>query len=284
LPVYLRGGLLSLCNTGPLAVKRQIVCIHDVNTRLAPNSYSLTFRMAYRLLEPGLGRTARQITTVSRFSELMLRQFNVTRTKDVAVIHDGHEHVFEWDAGRSSIREPDLALPYVLVVGSKAPHKNLAIVYSFATDLAAKGIHIFVTGGENLNVFARDQGAQPPPNVRHLGRVNDDDLAFLYGHALCLAFPSKTEGFGLPTVEAMALGCPVISSDVASLPEVCGDAALYAMPDDAASWVDAVGRIADDPILRENLSKGGRERAKTFSWKKGAEKYLELMYQIDSSS
>jgi glycosyltransferase involved in cell wall biosynthesis len=284
LPAYVRGGLLSLCNTGPLAVKQQIVCIHDVNTRLAPESYSFMFRSAYRLLEPALGRRARKITTVSRFSKQMLRQFDITPAKEVAVIYDGHEHVFEWDPRQSAIREADLLLPYVLVVGSKAPHKNLAIIYSIATDLAARGIHVFMTGGENINVFAQNQKAQSPSNVRHLGRVSDNDLAFLYRRALCLAFPSKTEGFGLPAVEAMALGCPLVSSNAASLPEVCGEAAVYATPGDAVGWLAAIGKIADEPMLREKLANAGRERVKGFSWKKGAEKYLELMCEIDSRS
>ena len=122
---------------------------------------------------------------------------------------------------------------------------------------------------------------QLPPNVRHLGRVNDDDLAYLYRQALCLVFPSKTEGFGLPVLEAMALGCPVISSDAASLPEVCGEAALYASPDDAAAWLAAIGRLAAEPMLRENLAGAGPKRSKAFSWRQGAEKYLELMFAVD---
>ena len=175
----------------------------------------------------------------------------------------------------------DLPLPFVLLVGSKAPHKNVGLIFSIAAELAAKGLHVLVTGGEDANVYARHYDGPPPPNVRHLGRVNDDDLAFLYKHALCLVFPSKAEGFGLPVLEAMALGCPVISSDAGSLPEVCGEAALYASPCDAAAWLAAVGRIAAEPTLRERLASAGSKRAKAFSWRVGAEKYLELMFSFD---
>jgi glycosyltransferase involved in cell wall biosynthesis len=130
-------------------------------------------------------------------------------------------------------------------------------------------------------VYARQHSDPLPANVKHLGRVSDDDLAYLYRQALCLVFPSKTEGFGLPVLEAMALGCPVISSDAASLPEVCGEAALYGSPDDAAAWLAAIGRMASEPLLRKRLADAGPKRAKTFSWREGAKKYLELMIALD---
>jgi glycosyltransferase involved in cell wall biosynthesis len=111
--------------------------------------------------------------------------------------------------------------------------------------------------------------------------VSDDDLAFLYRTALCLAFPSKTEGFGLPALEAMALGCPVVSSDAASLPEVCGDSALYASPADATNWLNALLTLHRDEALRRHMADEGRKRAMSFSWRTSAEKYLALMSRID---
>jgi glycosyltransferase involved in cell wall biosynthesis len=282
LPLYLRGGLLSLCNTGPLIAKKHIVCIHDVNTRLAPESYSTAFRAAYRLLEPALALRARRIVTVSDFSRKTMVRFGISTADQIDVIYDGHEHALGWNPDRSSLDAADLPLPYVLLVGSKAPHKNVEIIFSIAADLANRGIHVLVTGGNNANVYAREQ-ASLPANVMHLGRVNDDDLACLYRHALCLVFPSKTEGFGLPAVEAMALGCPVISTDAASLPEVCGEAVLYAPPDNAAAWLRAIDQVAGQKMLRKRLAEDGRKRSKLFSWRDGAEKYLGLMYAIDQA-
>ena len=281
LPGYVRGGLLSLCNTGPLALKRQIVCIHDLNSRITPDSYGLMFRAVYRVLVPVLGRRAAQIVTVSRFSQKTIGQFGVRPADEIEVIHDGYEHVLKWDADRSPLNGADLPRPFVLLVGSKAPHKNAAIIYSIAADLAERGIYILATGGEDAKVYASEHSGQLPTNVRHLGRVNDDDLSFLYQRALCLVFPSRTEGFGLPVLEAMALGCPVVSSDAASLPEVCGEAVLYASPDEAAAWLAAVGRLAAEPMLGENLAGAGQKRSKAFSWRQGAEKYLELMFAVD---
>jgi glycosyltransferase involved in cell wall biosynthesis len=280
-PGYVRGGLLSLCNTGPIALKRQIVCIHDLNSRITPESYGLVFRAVYRVLVPALGRRAAQIVTVSRFSQQTIGRFNIKPADEITVIHDGYEHVLVWNPDRSALVGADLPNPFVLLVGSKASHKNVAIIYTIAAELAGRGISLVVAGGEDATVYARQHSNQLPPNVKHLGRVNDDDLAYLYRQALCLVFPSKIEGFGLPVLEAMALGCPVISSDAASLPEVCGEAALYASPDDAAAWLAAIGRLAAEPMLRKNLAGAGRKRSKAFSWRQGAEKYLELMFAVD---
>ena len=281
LPGYIRGGLLSLCNTGPLILSRQIVCIHDLNSRITPESYGLMFRAVYRVLVPALGHRAAQIVTVSRFSQKIIERFDIKPADEIEVIHDGYEHVLGWNPDHSRLTSADLPSPFVLLVGSKAPHKNVAIIHSIAVELAARDIYVVVAGGEDASVYARQNSGPLPPNVRHLGRVNDDDLAYLYRHALCLVFPSRTEGFGLPVLEAMALGCPVISSDAASLPEVCGEAALYASPDDAAAWLAAIGRMASEPLLRERLAAAGPKRAKTFSWREGAKKYLELMIALD---
>ena len=119
-------------------------------------------------------------------------------------------------------------------------------------------------------MYASERNGQLSSNVKHLGGVADDDLAFLYRHALCLLFPSRTEGFGLPVLEAVALGCPVISSDAASLPEVCGNAVLYAGVDDTAAWLAAINRIVAEPMLRTKLADAGRARSKAFSWRQGA--------------
>jgi hypothetical protein len=120
LPRHLGGaGLLSLCNTGPVLVKKQIVCIHDANTQLVPESYGFVFRTAYGVLQPALGRRAAGVVTVSHFSQNMLALLGIAPAAKISVIYDGHEHVLRWNAGRSSLNVPR---PFVLLVGSKALH------------------------------------------------------------------------------------------------------------------------------------------------------------------
>jgi glycosyltransferase involved in cell wall biosynthesis len=282
LPSRLEGrGLLSLCNSGPLSVRRQIVCIHDVNTRAFPASYSRAFRVLYRVLHPLLGRVARGIATVSHYSAGQLASYGIAHPSRITVAGNGHEHVLRWNAGCGSPLPPSLAQRTILVVGSPAPHKNIGLVLSLAPKLEAAGLHIAVAGMRDGRVFRTGAAAPAANNVHWLGRLDDDALAGLMRCSLCLAFPSLAEGFGLPALEAMALGCPVVSSNSASLPEVCGEAALYASPHEPDAWLRQFLRLRDDGKLRQDLVARGLVRARHYSWRRTAEVYLEAMARID---
>jgi glycosyltransferase involved in cell wall biosynthesis len=113
--------------------------------------------------------------------------------------------------------------------------------------------------------------------LRELGYVSDEELALLYANALALVYPSAFEGFGLPPLEAMSLGCPVITTQGTSLPEVCGDAVLYVSPDGGTDLAAALERIETSPELRAELSRRGRERALLFRWSRTAQTYLECV-------
>ncbi len=271
--------LLNLCNTAPLAIQRQIVCMHDTNVFDAPASYSFAFRAAYRALLPILARRAMKITSVSQFSARRLAQHIGVDSRLVEVIYNGHEHVFRWNASASKLGGRLLGLrPFVLLLGSRAQHKNAAFILRQADALDVLGIDLVVAGG-SADIFAHMKVVEAP-NIHQLGFVTDDDLAWLYGHALCLAFPSRSEGFGLPLVEAMALGCPIVSSNQSCMPEICGDATLLADPDDAPAWQAHFRNLLTSADLRADLAARGRERAKIFSWHRAADTYLDLLAHI----
>lgn len=279
LPIAARGQrLLNLCNMAPVIKSEQIVCIHDTNVLSSPDSYTRGFRAAYRSLQPLFARRAVRIATVSHASARQIARYLPISLPQIVVLPNGHEHALLWSSDRASL-PPELPVhggdrPFVLAIGSGARHKNMSLLIDIAPSLAASGINIVIAGG---NEIGERSAARLPANVHMCGRVSDDDLAYLLDHALCLAFPSLTEGFGLPIVEAMARGCPVVSSDCASMPEVCGAAALMASPLDPAQWVKHIETLAMSPQLQVDLAGRGREQCKKFSWHDSAEGYLELL-------
>jgi glycosyltransferase involved in cell wall biosynthesis len=277
LPFATQGVLLSLCNIGPLSIAKQIVCVHDLNVFMTPESYSRAFRFYYRLMLPLVAKHAARIVTVSQFSARMLAGFGLCKPEKLTVIPNGHEHVRRWRPSLSRYARADANhRPFVFMLGSIAGHKNVGILFAIAEQLDTLGMDIFVAGASGKSFSTLDPGPVPR-NVRMLGFVTDDDLAALYQNALCFAFPSLTEGFGLPALEALALGCPVIASNAASLPEVCGDAALYADPASPLDWLCQIKRLRDEPDLAHMLRGNGFRQAKRFSWAKSAELYLELV-------
>lgn len=282
LPARWRGRLLNLCNTAPAARADQIVCVHDANVLVSPESYGRVFRRVYGALQPMLARRSARITTVSHAAARQIARHLPVKVGDIAVLPNGHEHALAWDP---SLAEAAPALVetirgaanrrYVLALGSRAQHKNLALLATLAPALSELGIDIVVAGGGG-GVFA-PEALRQAPNMHVIGRVSDHDIAYLMDHALGLVFPSWTEGFGLPIVEAMARGCPVVSSDRASMPEVCGDAALLASPEDPQAWIAQLSALAGSAALREDLAGRGRERVRAFSWARTAGGYLELL-------
>jgi glycosyltransferase involved in cell wall biosynthesis len=281
LPRHAGGGLVSLCNTGPLAARKHIVCIHDLNTRSFPSSYSMRFRALYRMLQPALGRCAARIATVSQFSANEIARYSVCPLDRIIVIPNGHEHTNRWTPHHSAATRAAAGPNTIVIVGSAAPHKNVRLILDLARRLEGAGLRIAVAGLGDSRVFATDAAAPRAQNVAWLGRLSDSELAAMLGDCLCLGFPSFAEGFGLPPLEAMALGCPVIASDRASLPEVCGEAALYASPNDPDAWLAQFVRLSQDRELRARMIKLGRARASTFRWAGSAEFYLQAMAHAD---
>jgi glycosyltransferase involved in cell wall biosynthesis len=283
LPLYAKGGILNLGNFGPLLGAKQIVCIHDANTFIEPDSYSRLFGVTYRTLLPLVGRHASRVATVSRFSADALVRYGVCSLEKIFLAPNGCEHALRWDANRA--KHPliqTLKRPYIMLLASSAKHKNLGVILRQAQGLDEAGIDIVLIGGED-NIFAADRLPVSHPNIYRAGYVSDDDLAGFYQNALCLVFPSKTEGFGIPPLEAMARGCPVISSNAASLTEVGGDVVVYVDPEHSDAWREAIIGLASNDALRSLMIERGRRRALMFSWKNSASCYLEEMLRLSSS-
>jgi glycosyltransferase involved in cell wall biosynthesis len=168
---------------------------------------------------------------------------------------------------------------YILTVGTLQPRKNLAAALAALERLVAQGTEhtLVIAGGRGWRDNALIERIERSPartRVHLVGRVGDDELVHLYRGAACFVFPSRFEGFGLPPLEAMACGTPVIASNRTSLPEVVGGAGILVDPDDHEGWTQALARVLSDDAVRADLSARGRERAARFSWARCADETL----------
>ncbi|MES2354984.1 MAG: glycosyltransferase family 1 protein [Pseudomonadota bacterium] len=271
LPWLARNSLLvNLCNTAPIAKVNQVVTIHDAAVRAVPEAYSRMFRAWYRLLLPCIARMSKRVLTVSQFSKSELVGWLPLSEQKCVVISEGKEHIESVKSDNGVLTRFGLTeKPFVLAVSSLSPNKNFRAIVEALQWLGDAQFDLVIAGGTNPRIFAGN--AQSLPNfVKHVGYVSDGELKALYEHASCFVYPSLYEGFGLPPLEAMACGCPVIVSNRASLPEVCGDAALYCDARDPRSIADQIVRLMGDSELRANLRQRGLERASGFSWKRCA--------------
>jgi glycosyltransferase involved in cell wall biosynthesis len=272
--------LIGFGNTGPLAHRRQIVTLHDAGIYAVPEAYSRTFRSWYRLLYAVLGRRALKVLTVSRFSAMELSLYTGLRRSKFAVVPNAADHFLTLTPAPDALQRFDLQPgTYVFAIGSAARHKNLAMLAEALSHVPAPALQLVTVGHRDARMFGKVATVEGA-GVRELGAVSDADLKALYQNALCLVFPSTYEGFGLPPLEAMAAGCPVIVSQAASLPEVCGEAALYCDPASPQDIAAKIARLRSDPDLRDELIRLGRERVGQFGWERNAERLLQVLEEV----
>jgi GT2 family glycosyltransferase/glycosyltransferase involved in cell wall biosynthesis len=268
LPVGARRAEVLYCpaNLAPAASRRTVVVIHDLAPLRHPGWYSRTFTSYQRRLLPLLARRARRVITPSEFSRQELADGLGLDPARVSVVPNGVDERFTPSADPGPVRHAlGLEDPYVLVVGTRIARKNFAALAQAGRKLRELGIELVAAGSGRA--YMRP-GLTPP--MRSLGYVEESHLPGLYAGALALAMPSLYEGFGLPVLEAMASGVPVVAADRSALPETCGGAALLVDPDDGAALADALAGAATDEALRDGLVQAGLERAAGFSWTRSA--------------
>jgi glycosyltransferase involved in cell wall biosynthesis len=269
LPLAARGArlILSPANTAPLASMRNVVYVHDLAPLREPAWFGRAYGAWHRFSLRRLATRAVLLLVPSEFVAGELHELLGVEPGRVRVVPPGLGAELSPGAGP---RPAGLDRPYALAVGTEGARKNLALLDRVAGRLDEAGLDTVIAGSDRsyLRTAATPAGANGTA-ARRLGYVPESALPALYAHAEVLAMPSLYEGFGLPCIEAMASGTPVVAADRAALPEACGGAALLVDPDDpdafATALLDAAGPA------RERLVAAGRERAAAFSWGRSAE-------------
>lgn len=272
--------ILNLCNVGPVAAANAITMIHDVQVHSSPQSYSAGFRFWYHLVQPVLAQRNRAILTVSEFSRQSIARVGLCPLDKIHVVHNGVDHILRHAAdGRVLARARVGMRPYVLALSNTQKHKNLEVLLRAFADPQMAGLDLVLFGSATAGDFAA-LGLTVPDNVRFAGRVDDGELRALMEGAVALAFPSTTEGFGLPPLEAMLLGCPAVVAPCGALPEVCGQGSLYAAPHDPAAWRAQLLMLASDAGVRAHWSDMGRKQAARFTWRAASLRLAEVLQAV----
>ena len=269
-------------NTAPmvslLGSQRVVVTVHDLSYRYFPSAYSRTFRMLYGIVVPMVLRHADAVITVSHSERTaIVRHYPVVSPRLYAIQNGGLAAGLELITPSSN----NGARGYVLYVGSHSKRKNFPGVLETAGRLARKRGYNFVFVGSSAGGIYESALTIPDDIRSHLTFVGQiDDTAALvryYSNAACLLFPSHYESSGLPPIEAMACGCPVIVSDIPALRERCGDAAVYCNPADVGSITAAVERVMDDSPLQLALKQLGHRKAQQYTWERCAVETLKVL-------
>lgn len=261
---------------------KKVITIHDLLPLRYPGHYPKQ-RYYFRFILPMVMRQCNAIICDSAATrDDVIRLFGqqhcsmtvVPAGFNAALFHPG-------GAGEVPVETPT---PYFMFVGDMRPYKNVARALRAFAGISESNVKFVIVGNvhtrDSVPLFSLVEELGIQDRVVFTGYVSDEEVASFYRGATALVFPSLWEGFGLPPLEAMASGCPVITSNVASLPEVCGDAVQYVDPTSVESIRDAMERIIREPALREDLQGRGLERAKLFSWDRTAREVWQVLESV----
>lgn len=257
---------------------RTLLTVHDLSFIRAPDAAPPRLRAYLGRVVPRSVEQADHVLADSEATRQDLIDLYGTPDEKVSVVYSGVDARFGPVEDAGAIRAVRAAYgigdgPFIFSVGTVQPRKNYARLAEALHRLDRPDLSLVIAGGEGWledDLYARIDALGLGERVRFIGFAADDDLPALYSAACVFAFPSLYEGFGLPPLEAMACGTPVVASNVSSVPEVVGEAGLLVDPLDVDALADALARALDDEALRADLIEKGRERAAEFTWERAA--------------
>lgn len=279
LPLYVKNSLLiNLCGPAPIFKSNQIVMIHDAAIYTNSDNFSKTFLVWYKLMFKFLKTFSKKIITVSQFSKNELIKYLKIREDKISIAYLGMEHIIHREVDNSILDRFNLVnKKYLLAVSSKSPNKNFKAIVESLEYLNSKKFEIVIVGTQNNNVF-QSKSEVNIDKVIFTGYISDEELKSLYENAACFVYPSFYEGFGLPPIEAMTCGCPVVVSYTSSLKEVCGENAVYCNPYDSKDIANKINSVLESNSIAE-MKENNYAHSQNYSWKKTAN---ELLKHIDT--
>ncbi|MDO4190519.1 MAG: glycosyltransferase family 1 protein [Bacteroidales bacterium] len=265
--------LLNLTGLSPIVYSNSITTIHDLSFLENPHWFSFAYRCWYRLMTPISAKRAHHIFTVSEFSKQEIERRLHIKSEKITVVYNAVSEKIEPQTTNNHTGEK-----YLLAVSSIEPRKNLLRLLQAFKKVEDSQLRLYVVGAKH-KVFAEVNTKQiDNDRVVFTGYLTPEQLYAYYANACVFAYPSLYEGFGIPVLEAMHFGCPVLASDIPPLHEVANDSALYCNPYDVDDIAEKLNRLMSDETLRQQLSAKGKARSALFSWQKSA----HLMYQVIS--
>ncbi len=255
----------------------QVVSIHDVNFLAAPGTYDRAYATYARIQFKRSVRRAAVITTLSEHSRNEIIHYLDADPARVEVVYPG------LDAAHPTSSSAPLSRPYALYVGATDPHKDVPTAINAWRELLDTDLDLAIVGQpgrdhERVTAMALAHDGR----VHVVGRVSQSELEAWYDHATVFVFPSRTEGFGFPPLEAMKRGVPVVAARSASLPEILGEAALYHEVGSAGEIAAQVRRVVGDSELRSKLIEAGREMSSRYTWDRAAAAMARLLARAAS--
>lgn len=274
LPRHCRGErLFTLSGGAPLFHARNIITIHDAAVVAAPGGYSRPYRLWHAAVCRNVAPRAEHIFTISKFSKSEIVKWYGAAPDKISVTYLGSEHFASLACDTSALARFGISGKYILAASVQNPNKNSDRLVQAVSHLGSS-IPLVIAGGRDSRVYRKLSSMSA--GGRFVGYVNDNELKTLYQNAACFVFPSLYEGFGLPPLEAMSCGCPVVVSKAASLPEVFDGAAIFCDPLDPADITAAIQRAIDSPPRADQL----KTFASKFSWDRCARETLTALSSL----
>lgn len=275
LPYYTWGNLLiSMCMVSSLIKRKQIVIVHDASFKVNPQFFSFTFRTWYKFAISTLGKVARHIVTVSKFSrQELITKVGITANK-ISVIYNAADHMNRFgEADETFKKRIDKLKPFCLAVSSLSLNKNFTTLTKAFEKINFLNYNMVIAGGISNSLRKTELNK----SIEYVGYVTNEQLKYLYSNATLFIFPSLYEGFGIPPLEAMICGCPVISSNTSSLPEVLGEGSQYFNPRNVDEIARAIEDILRDKETLNSLRAAGFLQVHKYSWNKSASQLFNLI-------